>query len=766
MKKLGLILAFCIIFTSVHTSTDVITVKAENTNASDVSLSKDMSYSVKNLTYELTNGSVYKLDTGVTSSGAIVYEMNPDIPAGMISKISFTLNFKIVEPDDRTIKGGDYIKIPVSNELTADFTGISENIVSGDGTILLTRSVVGENIILTFSDAINSDAAEPLFEVEGGIAFNFSVNSSELSSVSRSEVPILPVLGDSKEAHILFPQVITEVRGVEKAGVVNKDDNTVSWTVTAGAAGVSAGNSLKDVVIEDTFNSNEFDLLSVKNANGEDLSAVVTTEGAITKVSYTFPDGAVAPYAIVINTAFTENILNDATRRMVNGNQTTSATNNVKMSGGSAVEETTHANVEVPVCGIGKQGNQIDGNTVEWILILNDKHSNVYKATVIDPLSDELKIDEEYGVTVTLRDDEGNDTNSSITLKNNSKEGILNGKTIRLTDAHTSTNASIEFASPFKESYKIVFRTKIDKTRVASTNKQGTNPFDVITNKAYVEVGYPLGGGGFGSYTKYDGTTVDTVFLTAFIDEVGIGADAKTGLLKWSVTPSCKTDFDQADITINTNTSDQDYVPGSFSLKTKSGLEVPNDLIIENNDASGNITIKVKGSDDLEVSGLKLSDLRITYTTKAKNFFANNEEHEYAQTAVIAIHNSGETYDYSDTAKQKLINNVVEKYADAFFDDTTKDAYFHFQIIANRNEVNYTRLEVKDDLSNAIRIVSEGALSSSGTPLDMSWFDIKSVTSRAAIEDAASAHESYVAKYIENSDGTFSEDYSSGNNVI
>ncbi|MCR4778694.1 MAG: hypothetical protein K5858_07605, partial [Lachnospiraceae bacterium] len=51
VKKLGLILAFCIIFTSVHTSTDVIRVKAENTTSSDVSLSKDMSYSVENLTY-------------------------------------------------------------------------------------------------------------------------------------------------------------------------------------------------------------------------------------------------------------------------------------------------------------------------------------------------------------------------------------------------------------------------------------------------------------------------------------------------------------------------------------------------------------------------------------------------------------------------------------------------------------------------------------------------------------------------------------------
>ncbi|MBR1573065.1 MAG: hypothetical protein IJ655_10005 [Lachnospiraceae bacterium] len=692
------------------------------------------------------------------------FSIPADVSFNNIKSVGVDLSFDVVNYDVRKVNSGDYVEFNAPEGLEFVSAPAEMKTAVGNfvvGTFSLTNS--NKTLRLTFGNAL--DPSNYISGISGGVSLEMQV--SDVSGFNEAQnVVLLDGIGaNTTQISLAFPAATSDIVGVEKKGEENTDINGASWEVKVGSAAASAGASLAGITVTDTFDSDDMYVgaedatsmsatLTATKADGTVTDIPVTfdvvTGGGVTTMSYKFPDDtvAVAPSTFKYNTNYSDNLLNEATAAKSAGQAAPDAVNNVTISGGNVIDDasnTASASTSVSVTTVQKSARQIDGSTMEWTLILNEGEHNVYAAEVKDVLMNGLTVDESYGIHIT--DDTTDETvssNKSAVLTTPGTEKTIASDTVKVSytdDADDSgkQNLKIKFTNTFQHKYTIVFRTKIaanftgsgvavdEEGHEVTTDGSSTN---VIDNKATVSVSYPKGGGTGGTAIRFEDTTVRAVFVSAYLTVSPEGVDSKTGTLKWTATPSSKTEFDEAIITLSPS-----GILGDDGLGAQELYGIPEVKYLVGNELQDVPTSCYSVSDDKTVytfdsaamtdAEVELDKVRINYTTKALDFFKSTANISYYQQASIKVTDEVESQPmkYNYTAKkvhQSLQDKMIEKTVESVLDDVKNEAYFHFTIPINRNEVSLSNVEVTDDLTGTFYYkVNDG----SEVAVDSSWYE-------------------------------------------
>ncbi len=691
------------------------------------------------------------------------YTIPDSVSFNNISTVGLDLYFDVTDVDVRTATEGDYVEFVAPEGLEFASTPATMKSAAGDyvvGTFSLSSDK--KTLRMTFGNALKN--SNYVMGVKGYVHLSWTIaDASKFTSVKQ--LTLLDGIGNKPDViKLTFPAASSDIKGVEKSGVENTDINGATWTVNIGTAPASAGASLAGVTVTDTFSSEDMyagaedatslaATLTKTKADGstEDVNVTfdVSNDGTTTTMTYTFPDDtdAVAPATFTYNTKYTNKLLNDVTTAKVNNAAYANPANTVTISGDSVVEDATYpltatATTPVSITTVQKSAKQIDGSTMEWTLILNEKHNNVWAAKVQDILMKGLTLDESYGVRITDNTTEETDAaKKSVLLSAPGTSKTIESDSVNvsytddeITDDQITGNPSdigkqnlvISFSNTFQHEYTIVFRTKIASDfKNASEGKDennndvssdGTNT-NTIDNTATVSVSYPTGGGHGGSYIKYEDTTVRAVFVSAYLVVNPKAAHADTGLLDWTVTPSCKTDFNTAIITLTPDFANGGGAQELYGTPTVTYMDGSTEKTLP----TGCYTVSVDkktynfDADELKNVGVDLNQVRINFTTKALDFFKNTDKTTYYQQASIEVSAEveGSPMAYTYTARkvdQSLQNNLIDKQAETVFDDVNNKAYFHFTIPINKNGISLTNMSLVDDLTNTFYYkVNDGA---------------------------------------------------------
>lgn len=691
------------------------------------------------------------------------FSIPENVSFNSIKSVGVDLSFSIVNYDVRNISHGDYLEFVAPEGM--EFASAPAEIKTAVGNYVIgTFSLENNNkaLRLTFGNAV--DPSNYITDIAGGVTLEMQVSDVTKFGEAHNVVLLDGVGNNTTKVELAFPAATSDIKGVTKTGAENTDINGASWKVSVGTDPQSAGASLAGVKVIDTFDAQ--DMYAVKNdtsvpvviegtkADGtatsiHDTFEITTDEAShTTSLTYTFPADIVAPATLKYDTKYTNRLLKEAT---LNKGTKYTVANTATISGETVTTTdpallTASATADVTVTTVQKSAKQIDANTMEWTLILNEKNNNVWAAVVNDTLMPGLTVDEAYGIHITdLTTTEENTSDKSVVLKASGDTGAktIASDTVNVSytddlNAENKQELKISFKNTFNHKYAIVFRTKVaanfvntgngkdDDGKDSSADGKNTN---VIDNTATVSVSYPTGDGGTdGEAVVYEDTTVKAVFVSAYITETPEGAHTDTGLLDWSVTPSCKTGFDTAKITLDpenalaggaqelVGTPEVTYKKddGTYAAVDSSCYGVENNRIF----TFDALALKEKGID--------FNKVRINYTTKAIDFFKSTSEITYNQAASIEVRANIEgddmTYTYtSKTVSQKLQNKLIEKTVESVFDDVNNEAYFHFTIPVNKNGIQLTNMELTDDLSSSFYYKVDNG---DGIAVNSSWYKL------------------------------------------
>ena len=699
------------------------------------------------------------------SSTGTGFSIPENVSFNSIKSVGVDLSFSIVDYDIRKISEGDYLEFIAPEGV--EFASAPTEIKTAVGNYVIgTFSLENNNkaLRLTFGNAV--DPSKYITDIAGGVTLEMQISDVTKFGEAHNVVLLDGVGNNTTKVELAFPAATSDIKGVTKTGEENTDINGASWKVSVGTDSQSAGASLAGVTVTDTFDAQDMYagsenatsvpvVIEGTKADGTEVSIDatfdITTDEAshTTSMTYTFPADTdfVAPATLKYDTKYTNRLLKEAT---LNKGTKYTAANTATISGETVTTTdpallTASATADVTVTTVQKSAKQIDANTMEWTLILNENNNNVWAAVVNDTLMLGLTVDETYGIHITdVTSTEEDASAKSAVLKATGDAGAktIASDTVNVSytddiNADSKQELKISFKNTFNHEYVIVFRTKIaanfvnagegqdDDGNASSADGKNTN---VIDNTATVSVSYPTGGGGTGGTSVvYEDTTVKAVFVSAYITETPEGAHIDTGLLDWSVAPSCKTGFDTAKITLApenalaggaqelVGTPEVTYKKddGTYATVDSSCYIVENDRIFTFNASA------------LEAKGIDFNKVRINYTTKALDFFKSTSETTYNQATRIDvaanIEGDNMTYTYtSKTVSQKLQNKLIEKTVESVFDDVNNEAYFHFTIPVNKNGIQLTNMELTDDLSSTFYYkVDNGA----GIAVDQSWYE-------------------------------------------
>ena len=652
----------------------------------DVTTSSDLTinYDKLNLSYNLSDST-----TGAFAYDAATktYKWPSDVGVAQLSSVSGVVSFKIANKST-VIKPGTYFTFTFPEILKLTDVGSTSFVkkISGADTEIGTYEI--KDNVLTFHFTYEHfDFTE--FE-EMGIGFVATVDQSQLGSASDNRYPLNKTAPEGASSYIELPTLPTKITGLTKSEGEVQSDNSVIWTVTVGSA-ADTGVSLAGGVLTDTLDGNQtFEDATL--SDGTSVKDAFTTEDN-TSYSYTFPDGATAPFVIKIKTVPTEDVLKTT------GTDAVKIQNNVSYlaKDQDPSEKLTASNfAQIKRTSLDKQGTIIDANTVEWKIDLNKNLANVYRASVWDELSKGLTVDEDYGIIV--EEVGGN----SVTLSSSNSSDTLNG--VNLSYSVTTTNGkqklSVNYDSVFSKEYEITFRTKVDGATVSKDQ-------DKINNTAYVDVTYPTGGSGTGPSIKYGSPDVEMVFFNGFIKiDAASEKDValKTGILTWKATPSSKmaSGYNGSEITLSLGEGHSFTGTGDVVVKKKDGTTVDSSKYSVT-ESSGKYIVTL----DKEVN---INDVYVEFTTKADTYFADDNEHTYKVFSDLTIHDEdGKTYESSKDANntnrwatQTLQNKLVAKSVKAIFDETAKEPLFTYTIKVNGNGLTLNNVHVTDDVNNIL----------------------------------------------------------------
>lgn len=547
-------------------------------------------------------------------------------------------------------------------------------------------------------------------------SFSASIDPSKLVGAEDNRYPLFKDVDGNALGYIEIPQVPTEISDISKSGEV-QPDNSVKWTISLGTA-ADTGVSLAGGKLVELLDGNQ----TIQSAYVGDEAITFTPDPENGDLpTYTFPDNTTwtAPATVTVTTVPTE----DAMSPLLSNSSNVTLSNRAQYFSRGKTEalEASAEDVTLKKATLQKDGKVIDGNTIEWYIILNENLANVYRATVMDKLSKGLSIQDDFGIQITDLT-----TNGSVTLNSTQKEDTLNGVALSYSDDMEDGHQvlKVNYNSIFSHKYQITFRTSVSG---ADFSGDAT-----VENDATVKAFYPIGGG-TGEAQEFGVPEVKTLkFNNAFIEISNTDANQQTGILSWKVNPTTKmsrADYQGGTMTLHLGDG-HSYVPGSWKLVDASG-----EVAI----ASSDVTIDGATCTINLNSSIDLNKTYVTFDTKAESYFADDAKHEYVATADLKIEDGTGAYDaLQATAKKSLQNNMVKKtVASSYsaYNSGNEEALFTFTIDVNANEIALTNGELTDDLSHVMYLTDCSKLGKNGsltdmsdaTPLDTKYYEIRGV---------------------------------------
>lgn len=576
------------------------------------------------------------------------------------------------------------------------------------------------------------------------IPFIADIDKTKLGESADNRYPISDPNSDNV-TYIEIPEAPTELSKITKKATLN-DDNSVTWTISLGEekdAGVSlAGATIK----EELDGKQEISSAYIGDDEDDEIEFVRDLEDE-NLYTYTFPANSTltAPTTLTVITNPKNSVVNQLNG--VNNDVVLENTAYYIAYGHDESDALTSSDTAtIKGTSLGKAGTVIDGNTIEWNLDINGNHANVYGATIVDPLSKGLLVDENYGITIIDKEKNG----GTCTLNSSSKSGKVGSIDVSYDIEEEDGKQTIKVnMDRFNHEYDISFRTTVSNEFYKGDA--------TVENTAYVDVSYPTGSGkGGGSSIEYGSPEVNMNFYNSHIKIEGISeSDASsTGILNWKVTPSTKMEA-------------TDYLGGVMTLTIMEGQS------FTGNDASS-LKVYDKSSDDLITEGytvsvtgnaltinydssIDLNDIYVVFDTRADTYFGDDSKHIYETKADLVLNTS--TGDFNATqssARQILQNSMVTKSVATSYDDDNKKALFIFKIKINNKGLPLTNVVLSDNLSGIFRytdaenIDSKGNIISSDSDpgLDDEDYEIVSVTSDiGGIETYDDAKKSATVEY-------------------
>ncbi|MCR4956368.1 MAG: hypothetical protein K6A30_06765 [Lachnospiraceae bacterium] len=646
-----------------------------------------------------------------------VLDFEEGIAPDSIEGFSYLLKFSIEDPKERDINEGDYIEIPIAPQLkvteypqvladvsdssivyaTAEYKEPVQNEATGEFESGYLRYVFTK--CMEYKEE-EEEENEAIYGISGQMAFDYTFTKAALSEEDVTKASLVPHLnGIEKNYSINLPKVTNTVTGITKVGTVNSENNSVDWEITVGSDSLCKGNSLEGVTVTDQFNPEELTLTS---------SSVEMEKQEEGNYSYTFKAGDVAPQTIHVTTGFTDGVIANANKNPGDVTVTNKATMNVEGQEPSETQDT----VTVPAFAIEKDGRQIDGNTMEWSLIVNKERVNVYRALILDPLQKELTIDDTFGIHVEELNPEDHEAVESVVLhKEESSMSFSDGVSLSLANGetfgekeytHSSHQLALHFSSSFAKTYKVTFRTI-----VTPSEEEEATQTQQITNQANALVSFPTGNGGTG-FMEYGQCSVTEDFVTAHLEVAGKGGDLTTGKMKWAAIPSCKQEYKDATVILHPAADDQTLDVESVHVKrtghlSEEDLTEAEGVAFTTEEAGGTIKVFIDG-DALKSAGLQLKDVCIVYETIARDYFLSDVKHAYTQQGKIQVTNSyNSEYEYETSASQELKNELLSKSVELLkAENHNGENYFHFRLLINKNAMTLPNLTVTDELSGIL----------------------------------------------------------------
>ena len=734
-------------------------------NQGEERIKKDVSFGLDNLSAHLVGDAANTNFTSTEAAGKTNWKINKNYNPLNLDSIALSVFFEI--KNERSIRNGDKISIPFPDILQAvhinpsptDPSIADKGEYSKDGKKIYTYELkkVGEHyeLQLQFFEGIEDKSIR---DIERNIPLKFKMNHNKLKDEGETSAEIKMPGKMPEKIHVMqFPAVPNQISGVKKSGKLLQKEGKIQWTIEVGTE--SKGAKLNGLTVTDIFNENRLSFLDAEWQNPT-TNATVNIKEAIEKkakgtYAFTFPkegEPIRAPQKIIFTTGLTELIY----KIPQNMEQNTVELSHEDPSRLVADPSKTHtkavADMIIQKVELKKEGGQTEGKYIEWKLDFNTNNAYAHKVAVVDKLSAGLIVDEEQGIKIESLNVK--EPKKEVTIK--AGEGTRNiswgsdhagavGYVISPSELGGGNELRINFGTGFKEAYRISFRTRVKE---GAEQTEGTET--KVTNKAHVEVEYPLSNGGGTSIEELPAIS-NVPFNKAFIKKKADRSDPRTALLYWSLDVSTRGDeYDRAEIT-DTITGDSELEDLSISYKnanilsnepvahfnsadktatvTEGGVTLANLTVrytptTVSGRAGGELKItaeKTAGSDPLD-----LSKLKIRYATKALHYIGHhNTPHTYNNKAKLAIYNGLEKQHEMETANvsQSLTNNLLTKEVKTFYDDQEKKAYFHFIIKANNNK--YKGLEnviLTDDLSDIFRFRKKDG--TGATALSSDYFTI------------------------------------------
>ena len=734
-------------------------------NQGEERIKKDVEFGLDNLSARFVGDTANTNFTQTEAGGKTNWKINKSYNPLNLDSIELSVFFEI--KNERKIQNGDRISIPFPDILKAVHINPSpadpiiadkgEYTYGGKKIYTYELKKVGEHyeLQLQFFEGIED---KTIGDIERNIPMKFKMNHSKL----KDEGETLAEIKMPGKTHVMqFPAVPNQISGVKKTGEVFQKEGKIQWTIEVGTE--SKGAKLNGLTVTDIFDENRLSFLDAEWQNPATSSninikeAIEESKNKKGTYSFTFPEEGEpirAPQKIIFTTGLKDTVYKHPHNVEQNTVELSHEAPDRLVPDPAKTHTKAVADMAIKRVELKKEGGQTEGKYIEWKLDFNTNRAYAHKVAVVDKLSEGLIVDEEQGIKIESLDLKG--PKKEVTLKaGTTTQNIPGGGS----GGHASTvgyvispselgggnELRINFGTGFKEAYRISFRTRV-KEGAEQTEATETK----VTNKAHVEVEYPLSNGGGTSIEELPAIS-NVPFNKAFIKKKADRSDPRTALLYWSLDVSTRGDeYDRAEIT-DTITGDSELEDLSISYKnanilsnepvahfnsadktatvTEGGVTLANLTVrytptTVSGRAGGELKItaeKTAGSDPLD-----LSKLKIRYATKALHYIGHhNTPHTYNNKAKLAIYNGLEKQHEMETANvsQSLTNNLLTKEVKTFYDDQEKKAYFHFIIKANNNK--YKGLEnviLTDDLSDIFRFRKKDG--TGATALSSDYFTI------------------------------------------
>ena len=659
---------------------------------------EQLSLGVVDFSYVDAAGATHVIPAVQTGDKHVAYDFS-NVPLASIDRMNMGVDFKINKDDaSRTINAGDVFRYSVPSIFTVADSTFAQDIVSPTGEVLATYIIENNQVVVAFTQTV--DIEEGNVGIVGGIMCSFKLNDDKLQSDAPTDAD-MTLQTDGTVYTFTAPKKSTDLVGIKKTGSYNKDDATVTWTVTVGSAAESAGVPLKNIVIVDEYDKATQGEATVTGPDGDALAIEQTDAG----FTYAFPadSTAVAPYKLSVIVPV-ENAVLDAA---VNGDQLLSNMATMSSPAGSSIHVTGEpgatGTATVPKYSFSKRGTPLNSSTIAWELTVNQGGLGAANDVVVYDRLDAraaykdgtLRLD---GMPVTVHASAPDPEPSSTYAVLVAEEGGTH-----LLEVHIAGTVDTE--------RRITFETEIDAPG------QENESID-FPNTAWIAFKWPNGyGPGEGTFKPID---INTDFQVAHLDKETPSYDSSTGEITWRVVPSVRTDDYESGSIADVIDDDQSYIADSVKVVYR-GVELTPDQLAGVFSYDETLKLLTFSFERVEYA---LNDVVIEYRTQALNFKDENRVlHRYENAANLVVNSEHGRFEAQAAASRTFENKFLAKTSsyEVVDDERGSAGYLHYRIVVNGSHMPSANLQVSDDLNALVTDVRAADGTSLGSVAADEW---------------------------------------------